>query len=122
MLCLLSGHVRFTSSRTQFRHILGIVGVRRKWLYAITDIGSKIAETSWQDAVLGFAMMALAVLLRRLKARHDLFRNDSWRRFTLWLLGTAGNAVVIIVGLVFVRILAAAAPAGETVRSPTFHR
>lgn len=99
---------------TQFRHILGIVGVRRKWLYAITDIGSKIAETSWQDAVLGFAMMALAVLLRRLKARHELFRNDSWRRFTLWLLGTAGNAVVVIVGLVFVRILAAAAPAGET--------
>ena len=70
--------------------------------------------------MLGFAMMALAVLLRRLKARHELFRNDSWRRFTLWLLGTAGNAVVVIVGLVFVRILAAAAPAGETVRSPTF--
>eukprot|EP00052_Salpingoeca_macrocollata_P027827 m.266068 g.266068 ORF g.266068 m.266068 type:complete len:616 (-) comp22791_c1_seq7:112-1959(-) len=83
----------------QVKHILGEGSVRRPFLQCVQDTFQKIGETRTWDLVMGLCCIVLLLCLQKLKTKYG--NGSSMLSRTLWLMGTARNAVLaIIAGLV----------------------
>eukprot|EP00041_Stephanoeca_diplocostata_P035140 m.1228508 g.1228508 ORF g.1228508 m.1228508 type:complete len:802 (+) comp24645_c0_seq1:166-2571(+) len=103
----------FTS---QIRHILGLQNIDRHWVKTVPDLITNLGDSRWQDAVMGLSCMALTYYLERLKVKYNDRRGLSRKDYTLWLCGTARNAIVVILAAIVARIVGATSAGDEAFR------
>jgi sodium-independent sulfate anion transporter 11 len=106
----------FTISFSQVKHIFGLKKISREFFHvedghvegAVKDVFAKLEHTRWEDFIMGISAMLLTFGLEKLKGKYNRTKDDSLKNKFLWLIGTARNTVVVGLGLVIARIVAAA--------------
>ncbi|CAH1273375.1 SLC26A11 [Branchiostoma lanceolatum] len=98
----------------QLKLILGLKDVRKPFIWNIYDTCRKIPETNHWDLILGLISFITLLILKFIKDRDwdknrdpnvPLTRVQRVGRKAIWLVGTARNAIIVLVTTIFAGIL-----------------
>ncbi|XP_078691505.1 sodium-independent sulfate anion transporter-like [Branchiostoma floridae x Branchiostoma belcheri] len=98
----------------QLKLILGLKGVRKPFMWNIYDTFRKIEETNYWDLTLGLISFITLLVLKFIKDRDWDKGRDSGipltqvqrvGRKTIWLVGTARNAIIVLVTTIIAGVL-----------------
>eukprot|EP00055_Hartaetosiga_balthica_P014795 m.83420 g.83420 ORF g.83420 m.83420 type:complete len:664 (-) comp8689_c0_seq1:228-2219(-) len=101
----------------QVKNLLGLQGVRRPFIEAVHDTFYNIGDTIIADLLLGFVCLVCIFLLKRLKEKYETSKSVLGK--TLWLIGTARNALIVALAAIFVYALLNTNKTSACVKDPT---